>query len=57
MTAFELLAQAAKRDVGPTERPFTIKAEQVTKLCAFVYAGRIVLLIRAFLERKPFLDG
>lgn len=55
MTAFEPLAWAAAP--GPTESPFTIQAEQVTKLCAFVYAGRILLLTRTFLKRKPFLDG
>lgn len=58
MAACAPLARAAERvperQPGPAGSPFTITAEQVTKLRACVYAGRVLLLTRAFLKRKPF---
>lgn len=58
MAACAPLARAAERVPerwpGPAGSPFTITTEQVTKLRACVYAGRVLLLTRAFLKRKPF---
>lgn len=34
--------------------PFSITAEQVTKLCAYVYAGRILVLTWTFLKESYF---